>query len=152
MENKSFLSLLGLNSVYQAKNCEFVKPLSIQYRMNPAIASIPNQLLYGEILQSGDNTKARVLSDRWVQTQPLVLIDTSESAILDEPASKRKSRHLPHASLAATIAQDYLSHQGQGEKEITIGIVVPLPLPKELIRKILDAALEKTRRKDGGSK
>ena len=43
--------------------------------------------------------------------------------------------------MAATIAQDYLSHQGQGEKEITIGIVVPYLSQKELIRKILDAAL-----------
>ena len=141
-ENKSFFELIGLNSVYQAKNCEFVKPLSIQYRMNPAIASIPNQLLYGGILQSGDNTKARVLSDRWVQTQPLVLIDTSESDPWMNRGPKGKSRcNLPHASLAAAIAQDYLSHQGQGEKEITIGIVVPYLSQKELIRKILDAAL-----------
>lgn len=110
--------------------------------MNPAIASIPNQLLYGGILQSGDNTKARVLSDRWVQTQPLVLIDTSESDPWMNRGPKGKSRcNLPHASLAATIAQDYLSHQGQGEKEITIGIVVPYLSQKELIRKILDAAL-----------
>lgn len=71
--NRSFFDIIGMNSVGKARSSEFVKPLSIQYRMNPAIAAIPNKLFYGDILQSGDNTKTRVLSDQWVQDQPLFL-------------------------------------------------------------------------------
>ena len=55
--NRSFFDIIGMNSVGKARSSEFVKPLSIQYRMNPAIAAIPNKLFYGDILQSGDNTE-----------------------------------------------------------------------------------------------
>ncbi len=141
--NRSFFDIIGMNSVGKARGSEFVKPLSIQYRMNPAIASIPNKLFYEGILQSGDNTKDRVLSDRWVQEQPLILVDTSEGAPWMNRGPNGQSRcNLYHAALAAAIAQDYLAND-LGGKEITVGIVVPYRPQKDLIADILDESLGK---------
>ncbi len=143
-QNKSFFEVIGVNSVSKAIGSEFVKPLSIQYRMNPAIASIPNKLFYGGILQSGDNTKANVLSDRWAQEQPLMLVDTSEGAPWMNRGPNGKSRcNLYHAALAAALAQDYLANEPQNGQKITVGIVVPYRPQKDLINDILDESLGK---------
>ena len=48
-QNRSFFDIVGINTVHKARTCEFVKPLSIQYRMNPDIALISNKLFYGGI-------------------------------------------------------------------------------------------------------
>ena len=137
----------------KARSSEFVKPLSIQYRMNPAIAAIPNKLFYGDILQSGDNTKTRVLSDQWVQDQPLFLVDTSEGAPWMNRGPNGQSRcNLYHATLAAAMAQDYLANETQDGKEITVGVVVPYRSQKDLINDILDESLGKTARQENESK
>ena len=142
--NRSFFDIIGMNSVGKARSSEFVKPLSIQYRMNPAIAAIPNKLFYGDILQSGDNTKTRVLSDQWVQDQPLFLVDTSEGAPWMNRGPNGQSRcNLYHATLAAAMAQDYLANETQDGKEITVGVVVPYRSQKDLINDILDESLGK---------
>ena len=142
--NRSFFDIIGMNSVTKARSSEFVKPLSIQYRMNPRIASIPNKLFYEGILQSGDNTKARVLSDRWVLDQPLVLVDTSEGEPWMNRGPNGQSRcNLYHATLAAAMAQDYLANGTQSGKEITVGVVVPYRPQKDLINHILDESLGK---------
>ena len=142
--NRSFFDIIGMNSVGKARSSEFVKPLSIQYRMNPAIAAIPNKLFYGDILQSGDNTKTRVLSDQWVQDQPLFLVDTSEGAPWMNRGPNGQSRcNLYHATLAPAMAQDYLANETQDGKEITVGVVVPYRSQKDLINDILDESLGK---------
>ncbi len=143
-QNRSFFEQIGMNSVIKAKCSEFVKPLSVQYRMNPSIASIPNELFYGGILQSGDVTRSRVLSDRWVQEQPLVLVDTSESNPWMKRGPHGQSRCNPyHATLAAVLAQEYIAEQAGNEKEITVGIVVPYRAQKDLIDVVLDESLGK---------
>ena len=120
-----------------------MKPLSIQYRMNPAIAAIPNKLFYGDILQSGDNTKTRVLSDQWVQDQPLFLVDTSEGAPWMNRGPNGQSRcNLYHATLAAAMAQDYLANETQMVKR-SGWCRVPYRSQKDLINDILDESLGK---------
>nr|WP_286172753.1 AAA domain-containing protein [Acetanaerobacterium sp. MSJ-12] len=143
-QNRNFFEMIGMNSVAKARSSEFVKPLSIQYRMNPAIASIPNRLFYGGILQSGDNTKTRVLFDRWVQDRPLFLVDTSEGDPWMNRGPNGQSRcNLYHATLVAAMAQDYLANEAQSGKEVTVGVVVPYRPQKDLINTILDESLGK---------
>lgn len=149
-QNRSFFDIVCINTVHKARTCEFVKPLSIQYRMNPDIALISNKLFYGGILKSGDNTKSKVLSDRWVQEQPLVLVDTSEGTPWMNQGSNGQSRcNLYHAVLAATMAQEYLDTKNSNGSETSVGVVVPYRAQKDLINDILDEALGKgsTKRK-----
>ncbi len=143
-QNSSFFEMIGMNSVAKARSSEFVKPLSIQYRMNPVIASIPNKLFYGGILQSGDNTKTRVLSDQWAQEQPLVLVDTTEGYPWMNRGPNGQSRcNLYHATVAAAMAQAYLANRTREGKEVTVGVVVPYRPQKDLIQNILDESLGK---------
>lgn len=142
-QNQSFFDRIGVDTVSKARRSEFVKPLNIQYRMNPAIASIANELFYSGILESGGNTAQQVLSDKWSGDQPLVLVDTSKSDPWMNKGPNGQSRcNLCHASLAAAMACEYLEYKRDG-KELTIGVVVPYRPQKDLINDILDEALGK---------
>lgn len=136
--NRSFFDVAGINTVNKAMLCPFVPPLSIQYRMNPSIAALSNKLFYGGMLGNGENTFSRVFSDQWVQEQPLLLIDTSDSKPWMNHGPNKQSRcNLHHAVLAATLAQHYLEYQRDG-KGISIGVVVPYRAQKDLINALLD--------------
>lgn len=142
--NNSFFSLVDVDTVAKAQSREYIKPLSVQYRMNPAIAEVSNELFYGGILRSGENTKSEIISDPWVQETPLILVDTSAEEPWMNRGPNGKSRcNLYHGALAAALACKYLESKTRVGKEITIGIVVPYRPQKDLINDILDESLGK---------
>jgi len=136
--NRSFFDLIGINTVEKAQTNEFVKPLSIQYRMNPAIAALPNRLFYNGLLRNGENTKSNIYSDQWTQAHPIALVDTSSVQPWMNKGKSGKSRcNLYHANLAAAMARNY----AEADETITIGVVVPYAPQKDLIISILEGSI-----------
>ena len=76
---RDVFSVLGVDEVDKAKNDERVCLLDIQYRMNPEISKIVNELFYGENLKDAENTLNHTIEDG-ISSHPLTLVDTSSAS------------------------------------------------------------------------
>ena len=88
----------------------YVVPLKVQYRMHPDISAIPNDLIYGHLLDDGPDTKNDIsLADwychDWGHDNPVLLVDTgSVGAWVTSVTMGRRPSRLNF--LSATICVD----------------------------------------------
>ncbi|MFT4106350.1 MAG: AAA domain-containing protein [Lacrimispora sp.] len=138
-QKKNIFHLTETETVEKARSSSFVKPLSIQYRMNPAIAALPNALFYGGILENGSNTHEYIYEDSISGTNPLVMIDTAAAKSWTGKGPGGKSRYNAyHAQLSVKLALEYV----KSDPEVTVGIVVPYRPQKDLTGRMLDESLK----------
>lgn len=137
-QKKNIFHLTHTETVERARSSRFVKPLSIQYRMNPAIAALPNDLFYGGILENGPDTYKNIYEDSISSKNPLVMIDTSAAKPWTSKGAGGKSRYNPyHAQLSVKLALEYVA----SNSEVTVGIVVPYRAQKDLTSRMLEESL-----------
>lgn len=138
-QRKNIFHLAQTETVERARSSSFVKPLSIQYRMNPAIAALPNALFYGGILENGSNTHGYIYEDSISGSNALVMIDTAAAKPWAGKGEGGKSRYNAyHAQLSVKLAVEYVT----SDPEVTVGIVVPYRAQKDLTGKMLDESLK----------
>ena len=118
--------------------------LDTQYRMNPKISRISNELFYNEKLRDGENTKKNIIKDALSLSNPLILIDTFNENpwACREPKDMKSHMNIFSAVLSILLAKNLLL-----ETNKEIGILTPYKAQVKLMRKIaLDlGVLEKLR-------
>lgn len=112
--------------------------LRTQYRMHPSIASIPNQLFYGNQLRTAAGVEAR--TETIVQRAPhpnesLVLFDLTQLSgeCCRQPEARGSRFNLTSAVTAVKLA--YRIHKAN--KNQTIGIITPYRTQARLIQRLL---------------
>ncbi|MEH2374154.1 DEAD/DEAH box helicase [Nostoc sp.] len=110
--------------------------LKTQYRMNPAISKIPNQLFYNGQLQDGSGVEQRTMPI--VQSQPhpgsaLILYDLSK---LSAFCFKEQQFHSRFNLISALVAAN-LAYQNTQTNDYSIGIITPYNAQARLIQRLL---------------
>lgn len=116
---------LKIGSAGSAIECPFLTMLDTQYRMNPAIANICNELCYGERLKNGPHTPTLKFFDELAGDNCLVLIDSSE---LKPFASPGRINHVE--ALLAKYVASYLNRSVPLE---SIGVCTPYRKQAEIV-------------------
>lgn len=129
--DQSIFQITGLNDVRVCLNTPYVTPLKTQYRMNPAIAEVVNELFYGGMLEHGNNTKGNIYLDPWSGESPLVLLDTSHA---NPHAIKGKgTTNTYHAAVASHLAVSYLTQ----DPKVIVGIATQYRRQADNIREMV---------------
>ncbi|BBD63287.1 hypothetical protein NIES2109_61370 (plasmid) [Nostoc sp. HK-01] len=107
--------------------------LKTQYRMNPAISKIPNQLFYDGQLQDGSGVAQRTMPI--VQSHPhpgsaLILYDLSK---LSAYCFKEQQSHSRFNIISALIAVN-LAYQSSQRNDCSVGIIAPYNAQARLIQ------------------
>ncbi|MBD2213066.1 AAA family ATPase [Nostoc linckia FACHB-104] len=110
--------------------------LKTQYRMNPAISKIPNQLFYNGQLQDGSGVEQRTMPI--VQSQPhpgsaLILYDLSQ---LSAFCFKEQQSHSRFNIISALVAVN-LAYQSTQTNNSSVGIIAPYNAQARLIQRLL---------------
>lgn len=110
--------------------------LKTQYRMNPAISKIPNQLFYNGQLQDGSGVEQRTMPI--VQSQPhpgsaLILYDLSQ---LSAFCFKEQQFHSRFNIISALVAVN-LAYQSTQTNDFSVGIIAPYKAQARLIQRLL---------------
>ncbi|MFN6478294.1 AAA domain-containing protein [Nostoc sp. DedQUE07] len=110
--------------------------LKTQYRMNPAISKIPNQLFYNGQLQDGSGVEQRTMPI--VQSQPhpgsaLILYDLSQ---LSAFCFKEQQSHSRFNIISALVAVN-LAYQSTQTNDFSVGIIAPYNAQARLIQRLL---------------
>ncbi|MBD2302328.1 ATP-binding protein [Nostoc sp. FACHB-190] len=110
--------------------------LKTQYRMNPAISKIPNQLFYNGQLQDGSDVEQRTMPI--VQSQPhpgaaLILYDLSQ---LSAFCFKEQQSHSRFNIISALLAVN-LAYQSTQTNNSSVGIIAPYNAQARLIQGLL---------------
>lgn len=129
--DRSIFQVTGLDSVNACLNSPYVSPLKTQYRMNPAIAGVVNELFYGRMLENGENTKEKIYPDEWSGASPLVLLDTS--AAKPSAINSKGTINLYHAVVAAHLTVSYLLEN----PDITVGVATQYRRQAAIIREMV---------------
>jgi superfamily I DNA and/or RNA helicase/ssDNA-binding Zn-finger/Zn-ribbon topoisomerase 1 len=138
---RSIYEHLGVETVSKAKRDNRVQLLDRQYRMNPAISFIPNQLFYQGLLSDDSSTTRRIISEG-LSPNPLTLVDTTSASPWCSHLSAGGRFNVYSALLATTIAQKIL--EGNNPDETQVGIIAPYNAQVRLIGKLLkDMGLER---------
>ena len=129
----SIFDVLNINTVQKARKDGRVSLLDIQYRMNPSIANISNQLFYEGILKNDPSTENHLLKDSLSGKAPLILIDTAQLNPWCSRLSTGGRFNISSALISASITRK-LSTDINHPK---IGIVTPYRAHAQLIGKIV---------------
>ncbi|BAZ02912.1 superfamily I DNA/RNA helicase (plasmid) [Tolypothrix tenuis PCC 7101] len=110
--------------------------LKTQYRMNPAISKIPNQLFYNGQLQDGSGVEQKTMPI--VQSQPhpgsaLILYDLSQ---LSAFCFKEQQSHSRFNIISALVAVN-LAYQSTQTNNSSVGIIAPYNAQARLIQRLL---------------
>lgn len=130
----SIFDVLNIKKVSDALIDKRVSLLDTQYRMNPMISNITNQLFYEGVLKDGYETNRLLINDELSGSSPLVLVNTSHTNPWCSQLNTGGRFNIYHAIVAASIASDVLN-QKQNER---IGIVTPYRAQAILIKKVVD--------------
>lgn len=146
---RSIYDQLGVNEDSVHKDIR-VCMLRRQYRMNPAISAIANQLFYGKKLKNDASTQKHCVSDG-LSENPLTIIDTSSASPWCARLLSRSGRFNVYSALvAATIAKKASTAKKtfENNKECTIGITTPYVAQARLIKRMVqDMKLDPRERK-----
>jgi len=132
---QSIYQQLNVDTVEKAKQDKRICLLDTQYRMNSAIAAIPNQMFYQGLLTDDISTRNHVVSEGLTHS-PLTIIDTSSASPWCSRLSSGGRFNVYSALLAATTARKIL--QSTGPDGYQVGIISPYRHQARLIRKIVD--------------
>lgn len=128
-----------INTVSNATKDGKVCLLNIQYRMNPAIAFITNQLFYQGLLSNDPSTNRHIINEG-LSNSPLTLIDTSSVSPWCSKLTTGGRFNIYNALLTSTTAKMIITLGGTSN----IGIMTPYNAQARLISKILkDMRLER---------
>lgn len=131
---KNIYNLLGITDPDAARNNRGVVLLDTQYRMNPGISRVINELFYGNLLRDGENTRSHNAGLRFCD-HPLVLVDTSRL----DPEPKRGERgswaNDKHEVVALNLIKTICKEKPELEPEI--GVATPYALQARNIAKRL---------------
>lgn len=132
---RSIYQQLTVDTVEKAKQDKRIYLLDIQYRMNPAIADIPNQMFYQGMLTDDISTRSHVTSEGLTDS-PLAIIDTTSASPWCSRLSSGGRFNVYSALLAATTAKRIM--QSTGASAYKVGIISPYRHQAKLIRRIVD--------------
>ncbi len=132
---------LQVDTVSKAKQDNRICLLDTQYRMNPAISAIPNQMFYQGLLTDDSSTHSHVILEG-LSHSPLTIIDTTSASPWCSRLRSGGRFNVYSALLAATTAKKIL--QSTGPNDCQVGIISPYAAQARLIGKILkDMGLER---------
>jgi hypothetical protein len=118
----------------QAKQDSRICLLDRQYRMNPDISRVSNELFYEGLLSDDPRVRGHTISDD-LSTTALTVIDTSEASPWCSRLSTGGRFNIYSALLAATTAKRVLEG---ANSDVKIGIISPYSHQARLIRKIVE--------------
>ncbi|MCD6368144.1 MAG: AAA family ATPase [Candidatus Aenigmarchaeota archaeon] len=127
---RDVFSVLGVDRVDKAKNDERVCLLDIQYRMNPEISKIVNELFYGGNLKDAENTLNHTVEDG-ISSHPLTLVDTSSASPWCSYVLGSRV-NIYTAVLSVSLAERIVESTG-----CDVAIISPFAAQVRLINKIL---------------
>lgn len=138
---RSIYQHLQLDTVSKAKQDNRVCLLDTQYRMNPVISAIPNQMFYQGLLSDDSSTRSQVVSEG-LSRSPLTIIDMTSASPWCSRLRSGGRFNVYSALLAATTAKKIL--ESAGSNGYQVGIISPYAAQARLIGKILkDMGLER---------
>lgn len=138
---RSIYQHLQVDTVSKAKQDNRICLLDTQYRMNPAISTIPNQIFYQGLLSDDSSTRSQVISEG-LSRSPLTIIDTTSASPWCSRLRSGGRFNVYSALLAVTTAKKIL--QSTGPNDCQVGIISPYAAQARLIGKILkDMGLER---------
>ncbi len=138
---RSIYQQLSVDTVCKAKQDNRICLLATQYRMNPAISTIPNQMFYQGLLADDISTRSHVIAEG-LSRSPLAIIDTSSASPWCSHLSSGGRFNVYSALLAATTAKKV--QRSAASDECKVGIISPYAAQARLIAKILqDMGLER---------
>jgi len=123
---------LHIDTPSKAKRDKRVCLLDTQYRMNPAISSISNEMFYEGLLKDDTITHTLNMCDG-LSEFPLTIIDTTSASPWCSRLRSGSRFNIYHALLAVTAAKKILEN-----KHYEVGIITPYTAQTKLIRKIAE--------------
>jgi ssDNA-binding Zn-finger/Zn-ribbon topoisomerase 1 len=139
---RSIYQHLHVDTVPKARQHDKIRLLETQYRMNPSISALPNQLFYDGLLIDHISTHKKVVSEG-ISSSPLNIIDTSLAFPWCSRLSTRSRFNVYHALVAATVAKRILRSTNN---ELQVGIISPFAAQARLIGKMIkDLQLDSSR-------
>lgn len=131
---KNIYDLLGITSPDAARdNCGVVL-LDTQYRMNPGISRVINELFYGNLLRDGENTHSHNIGLEFCK-HPLVLVDTSKLNPKPERGEDGSWANNTHEVVVLNLIKTICEEKPELESEI--GVATPYALQARNIAKRL---------------
>ena len=129
---RSIYTLLNVDRVASAMRDERVRLLDVQYRMNPEISGVVNELFYENKLKDAEETKGRMVKEG-ISNSPLTIIDTSSASPWCNRLRSGSRINIYSAVLSVILAERVAQAVQDGE----IAIITPYAAQAKLINKIL---------------
>ncbi len=137
---KSIYQHLEIDTVQKAKEAKrkgWIHLLDTQYRMNPAISAISNEIFYDGLLKNGKGTHERRICEG-LSERPLTIIDTSSASPWCSRLRSGSRFNVYSALLVAEMSKKILESELLGDnKKFNIGIITPYAAQARLISKIV---------------